>query len=257
VGQSVEPILIPSRYPTASIFVDESGSRATASTAFVVAAVKTRRPGLLARAVRDLRDRTSFDGELKFSEITRGAIPVYCEVIRILYESEATIAATVVQGNVYNPFHRSKETWKVHAEVTAQLLVGCINRRELVGVHLDAISTPRGCSFEDTVRRMVNGRLSGISVVSAVCLDSRTNDLLQVADIVAGCILHERRLASGSPPKTVSNKGKVARYLSSMFGRPGLTDGRDGRLNILTYRGRRHPHVGIKVTPLPVPPPAG
>ncbi|OLT21611.1 hypothetical protein BJF78_08410 [Pseudonocardia sp. CNS-139] len=174
---SNDPVEVPHNYPTAAIFIDESGSRATASSAFVVAAIKVREPGRLARAVRDVRDRTGFDQEFK---------------------------------------------------------------RELVGVHLDAITTPRGCSLEDTVRGMVNGRLRSTSAVTAVCLDSRTNDLLQVADVVAGSVLHQRRLAAGgSVPKSTSNKGKIAQQLAVLFGRPGLTDGKDARVNIRTYRGPR------------------
>lgn len=144
----------------------------------------------------------------------------------------------------------------MHAEITSQLLVGCINRRELVGVLLDGISTPVGCSLEDTVRKLTNRRLRNTSVVSAVCLDSRTNDLLQVADLVAGAILHERRLTMCPPRTTISNKGKVTRQLAMAFDRPGLRDGRDPRVNIRTYRGTRpaaHPALAV----VKVPPFAG
>jgi hypothetical protein len=167
-----------------------------------VAAVKIREPGHLSRAIRDVRDKTGFTSEFKFTNITRGALPAYTELIRALHHSDATIAATVVQGDTYNPFAQRSDAWRVHAEVTAQLLVGCINRRELVGVHLDALTTPIGCSFEDTVRNLVNGRLRSTSVVSAVCLDSQTTDLLQLADVVAGSIAHERRIAAGTTPKS-------------------------------------------------------
>jgi hypothetical protein len=135
---------VPLRYPTAAIFVDESGSKSTAGQFFVVAAVKVRHPGRLARAIREVRDRTGYGSELKFSGITRGSLTVYYELIAALEASDANLAACVVQGDVYNPFRQGREVWRVHAEVTSQLLVGCINRRELVGVHLDGISTPPG-----------------------------------------------------------------------------------------------------------------
>jgi hypothetical protein len=160
-------------------------SRLWAVNFFVVAAVKVRQPGRLARAIREVRDRTGYGSELKFSSITRGSLTMYYELITVLEASDASLAACVVQGDVYNPFRRRRAAWKVHAEVTSQLLVGCINRRELVGVHLDGISTPQGCSLEDEVRRMTNRRLRATAVVSSVCLDSKTNDLLQVADLVA------------------------------------------------------------------------
>ena len=143
-----------------------------------------------------------------------------------------------MHGSVFNPFKGCKAAWEVHAEVTSQLLVGCINRRELVGVHLDGISTPLGCSLEEEVRRQTNQRLRATAVVSAVCLDSKTNDILQVADLVAGAIFHERRRAIAMTDQPRSVKGRAALRLATAFERPGLTDGRDDRVNIATYRGR-------------------
>ena len=237
VRSTNDAVTVPPRYPTAAVFIDESGSRASAHEFFVVAAIKVRQPGRLARAVQGVREQTGFTGEFKFSDINRSSIPVYGELIRVLQESDATIAACVVAGDVYNPFHRRDDPWRVHAEVTSQLLVGCINRRELVGVHLDAITTPVGCSLEDTVRSITNSRLRNTSVISAVCLDSRSNDLLQAADMVAGAIRHER-LSTLPSAGARGNKGKVAQKLAIAFDRPGLADGKDSRLNIATYRGR-------------------
>lgn len=248
MARSTDTVSVPLRYPTAAIFIDESGSKSTAGGQFfVVAAVKTRHPGLLARAIREVRDRTGYDSELKFSSITRGSLVVYYELIAALEASDASLAACVVQGDVYNPFRQCREVWKVHAEVTSQLLVGCINRKELVGVHLDGISTPVGCSLEDEVRRMTNRRLRATVVVSSICLDSKSNDLLQVADLVAGAIFHERRRAATGETAPRSNKGKVALRLATAFDRPGLLDGRDARVNIATYRGRGLARPPLKV----------
>jgi hypothetical protein len=227
------------------IFIDESGSKATASQFFVVAAVKVREPGKLSQAVRSVRDATGYTSELKFSGITRGTLPVYYRLIDELAASDAHLAACVVRGDVHNPFKGQRQVWQVHAEIISQLLVGCINRRELVGVLMDGITTPRGCSLEDAVRKITNRRLGETAVVSAACLDSRTNDILQVADLVAGAVLHERRLSvSSGPPKTISNKAKVAMRLAAAFGRPGLADGKDVRVNIQTYRGRARIRTG-------------
>lgn len=248
MARSTDAVSVPLRYPTAAIFVDESGSKSTAGGQFfVVAAVKARQPGRLARTIREVRDRTGYSSELKFSSITRGSLIVYYELIAALGASDATLAACVVQGDVYNPFRQRREVWKVHAEVTSQLLVGCINRRELVGVHLDGISTPPGCSLEEEVRRMTNRRLRATAVVSSVCLDSKTNDLLQVADLVAGAIFHERRRAATGETAPRSNKGKVAACLAAAFDRPELVDGRDRRVNIATYRGRGATLLPLKV----------
>ncbi len=233
-----EPVSVPLNYPTSTIFIDESGSAPTANKFFVVAGIKVRETGRLARSIRAVRDRTGYTSELKFSEITRATVPVYGELISALEASDAHIAACVVRGDVYNPFKQRKRAWQVHADVITQLLLGSINRRELVGVCLDAITTPPEWSLEDTVRVQTNRRLGSTAVVSAVCLDSKSNDLLQLADMVAGSILWERRRAAAGDKGPRSNKGRVALRLATAFESPGLADGHEGRVRIATYRKR-------------------
>lgn len=158
-------------------------------------------------------------------------------MIDVLARSDAHLAACVVDGSVHNPFKGSTADWKVHARLTSQLVTGCVNRNELVGLLIDGISTPPGCSLEEDVRTQTNRRFGATAVVSAACLDSRTNDLLQLADLVAGAIYHERRRIGGLGGKASSDKTKVALRLAAAFGRPDLADGRYNRINIQTYRG--------------------
>lgn len=242
-------VAVPLRYPTSAIFVDESGSKTTAGRCFVVAAVKLREPGVLARAIQDVRDRNQFFHEFKFSRISQGNYPAFCDLVDALAESDAHIAACVVDGRAHNPFRGGRPVWQVHAAITSQLLVGCINRRELVGVLLDGISTPRGCSLEDTVRKATNKRLGATAVVSAVALDSRSTDILQAADLVAGAIFHERNRVPGAGGRPESHRRKIALRLAAALGRPGLADAREGRVNIATYHGKTTAKRPLRMVP--------
>jgi hypothetical protein len=101
---TVDAVQVPEKYPTALIYVDESAVKASAGRFFVVGAVKVRRPGQLMRAVRDIRDRHGFRDEFKFSKISRGKFPIFCELIDVLEQSDAHIAACVVdrsQGTAF------------------------------------------------------------------------------------------------------------------------------------------------------------
>lgn len=235
-----DAVAVPLGYPTATIFVDESGSRASSSRFFVVAAAKCRKPGLLLRSIQTTRDRTGFKGEFKFSEITRGALPAYYDLVDRIVEADVHVVACVVNRDISDPFQVKKPTWRVHADVMSQLLVGCINRRELVGVLMDALTTPEGDALDETVRTMVNRRLKNTSVISATCLDSRCTDGLQVADLLAGAIAFERRRLSGENNTSPnSNKGKVAARLRAGLGVDNFEDQRAGRINIATYRASK------------------
>ncbi len=227
-------VIVPLGYPTSLIYVDESGSRASASNFFVIAALKVRQQGKLARAVLNVRERNQFFGEFKFSAITRGALPAYYDLVDCLEDSELRIAACVADRRVFDPFRGKQPVWRVHAEVTTQLLVGCINKRELVTALLDVISVPTGSSLEDTVRQRVNRRLGSTVVVSAACLDSKSSDGLQLADLIAGAIAFERRRTTGESGNPNSSKAKVAKRLCAALG-SDLTDGKGRRVNIATY----------------------
>lgn len=240
---SIEAVQVPLKYPTALIYVDESAVKASAGRFFVVGAVKARKPGLLMRAVRDIRDRHDFRDEFKFSKISRAKLPVFCEVIDVLEQSDAHIAACVVDRTKgADPFAGEDAQWLAHARVTAKLLVGIINRRELASVLLDEVSTPKGCAFDDTVRDMVNRRMRATSLVSAACVDSACNDGVQLADLVAGAVAHQRGQGNRTASPT-SHKGKAAARLAAAFGLNSFEDVRNDRVNVATLgvgpRGRR------------------
>jgi hypothetical protein len=126
---------IPRSTRTSLVYVDESGSKATASRFFVVAAAKLREPGRFHRALRDIRDKTGFQSEMKFADINRGSLSTYYAMIDEIEASDLHLAACVVNKDTFDPFRAaSTPVWKVHADVTVQLLVGCINRGEVVTV---------------------------------------------------------------------------------------------------------------------------
>jgi hypothetical protein len=101
--------------------------------------------GDLLRGVREIRDRHCFYDEFK---ISRGKLPIFCELVDLLEQSDAHIAACVVDRTIGdNPFTNGTPQWLAHAKITAKLLVGIINRRELVSLLIDEIPTPRGCAL--------------------------------------------------------------------------------------------------------------
>jgi Protein of unknown function (DUF3800) len=234
VASVPEAVHVPPKYPTALIFVDESAVKVSAGRFFVVGAVKARKPGQLLRAVQDIRDRHGYTDEFKFSRITRARMPVFSELVDLLEESDAHIAACIIdRSRIVDPFAGSDPQWVIHARVTAKLLVGIINKRELAAVLLDQVSTPRGRAFDDTVRDMVNRRMRATSLVAAACVDSACNDGVQLADLVAGSVAHQCG-QSASTARPTSHKGKIAARLAAAFGVPSLCDVRTDRVNVAT-----------------------
>lgn len=217
-----------------SFWIDESGSKSTANSCFVVAGIKTRHADDLLRAIKSVRERHGgYAHELKFARITRNSLPVLRDLVDVLGDSDAHIAATVV-GESYNPFKR-KEHWVAHAEIVAQLVRGNVNRNEVATVYMDGISTPPGRSLGRRVKDSVNRSLGSTVVHTAVSLDSRANDLLQAADLVAGAIFFERHTLTRPRAKEADpEKVQILRRLTAAFGVPSLADQRTDQVNIRT-----------------------
>lgn len=232
---------------TATFWIDESGSKATAAQCFVVAGIKTRVPDDLQRAVHAIRQQTGFDNELKFGRMGRHSFDVMTRIVDLLAQSDARIVATVVDHEC-NPFH-GRDTWVAQADVISQLLVGSINRNEVATAMIDGISTPEGKSLGTAVRRKVNSRLDGSPLVAAVSLNSKTNDMLQVADMVAGAIRFRRQPNQGGA--TNHEKRQLTARLAAAFDLDsGFPDRRTDRVNIGHYRpqsrvSRRKGHLKV------------
>lgn len=178
----------------ATFFIDESGAKATAGNFFVVAGIKTRQPGRLQRRIEQLRNETGFTDEFKFSRINRDRLQVFLRLADIVAEHDVRIIGSVVnRSNGANPFKCGDETWRVHARIVSQLLVGNMSRDEQAAALIDHVSTAPNVSFGDTVKGMANRRMRANSLVSAVTIDSCANDLMQVADLVAGAIGNHRK----------------------------------------------------------------
>lgn len=221
---------VPVRYPTSMIYTDDSGVKAAGHRILVVGGIKVRRHGALLRAVKHVRDQTGFAGELKFSGINKGSLSAYYGIIQALEESDAHLIACVTQRPP------GDTGWRFYADVTAKLVRGNINRRELVGVLMDTVSTPPDVGLDDVVRGRVNKSLNATGVVTAACLDSRSSDGLQIADLVAGAVAFERRRLAGDGGKETSIKGRVVTRLKSAFGGVDLMDCRTDRVNIHTLK---------------------
>ena len=228
----------PADTPVSDIFIDESGSKSSRSKFFVLGLVKVRDSGQLMRALRGVRERHHFQGEFKFSAVTRDTKQVYFEAIEELAQADVRIGAYVFDKGIADPFH-GRETWEAQRECVSKLVRGNTNRGELLSVHLDVITTPSGVSLADQVKTQVNQVLKCMTVVSCLDLDSRSTDGLQMADLVAGSVSYVRRSWSGESPDRPggrSDKAEVANRLRRCFDLDSFDDTKvkSGRVNIRT-----------------------
>jgi len=220
---------------TPSFWIDESGARGSAGKGYVLAGIKTRHPDRLLRQLQAVRERHgNYSGEFKWTTIGTNSFRRVAEMAEVLGESDAHLVATVVDHR-WNPFS-SGETWAAQAALIARLVVGGVNRNEIATVMMDGISTPVDVSLGQEVKRAVNTHFRGQVVVTAVSLDSKSNDLLQAADLIAGAIRYQRFQPHGLGANNDA-KRKMVRRVAEAFGVEDLSDQRTRTVNIQTCDG--------------------
>jgi hypothetical protein len=225
-----------SRLTCASFWIDESYTRTATGACIVMAGIKTRVADDLQREIHAIRDKHQHyrpHRELKFTKLSQGNWPVFRDIVDALEASDARLVATVTDLRANNPFSGGKVEWRAHAELASRLVAGNINQGERAVAYLDLLTTPPGKSLGTAVKRKVNARVGSQVLLDAVSLDSKANDLLQVADAIAGAIRYERDGTTSHEFKT-----KFVRRLAAAFELTDFQDVRTRRVNILTMRDR-------------------
>ncbi|WP_067428435.1 DUF3800 domain-containing protein [Nocardioides jensenii] len=220
----------------ATFWIDESGARGSAGKGYVLAGVKTRHPDMLARQIAGVRDKFEYKGEFKFNKVTEYNFDRFAAVLDVVEKSDAHLVATVVDSR-YNPF-KGSESWAVQADLISHLIQGGLNRNEVAVAFMDVITTPVHIGLGAEVKRRANAQLQGAPLIQAVSLDSKCNDLLQLADMFAGAIRHIR-FEAPTESRTGREKRRLARRVAESFDVEDLCDRHKERVNILTLNGAR------------------
>lgn len=229
---------IPDDVQVSSIFIDESGSKNSKGGFFVLGFIKARDCPKLTREIRSIRQKHKFFDEIKFGEIKRENEFFYFDLVEMVAASDIRLGGSIYDSQ--KSFSPKIETWREQAKMSARLIVGNVNKGEIVNAFLDLVQTPAGCSVAAVVHETVNKRLGNKALVACYDMDSRATDLLQVADLVAGSIAYEKRQwageVEGAPREEKVPKARVSGRLRRALGLDSFNDIQWGKVNILTMR---------------------
>ena len=233
-----ERFRLPDEVPISSLFIDESGAKNSRGGFFVVVFVKTRETAQLDRDIRHLRQKHKFFREAKFGHVNQESLPFHLDLVEMVAAADVRVGGSVYDST--KSFVGRRATWEVQAGMSAQLVLGNVNKGELVNVFLDLVTTPVGESVASRVQEEVNRKLGSRVVAGCYDLDSNSTNLLQVADVVAGSIAYARRTWEGDTPDAPRSertpKAKVAGRLRRALELEDYCDRRAGKVNILTMR---------------------
>ena len=99
----------------------------------------------------------------------------------------------------------SKDIWSAYEKITLKLLSTALSEKEILILIADHVTVPRDVKFEVNTKKNFNVSKERLALAGVCRFDSKSNDLLQVVDLVIGCInydiKHEKKLIPGSKHK--------------------------------------------------------
>ena len=101
----------------------------------------------------------------------------------------------------------------------------------------DHVTTPKNIRFEVNTKRNFNNLKNRLSLAGVCRFDSKSNDLLQIVDLLIGCVSYDLKLSAGVVPGA-KYKIELVEYLKETLDVQSFVDGfRNKNFNIFVEKG--------------------
>jgi len=222
-------------------FLDESGTLDVKTQPhFTVGMIKCSQPYYLQQKIRYIREKNKFWWELKFNDLNKVKIKTALEVLDAFFQTRSICFSSYTinkRSNYFkNEFHN--DPFIAYEQITKHLLEGNLRKNEILVVLADNLVAPKRNKFEVNVKNHLNNKFQRLAIAGVCRLDSRTNDLLQMTDLLIGSINYELLLKEKIISQSSQYKGQFINTLKKNLGLDGLTqDFRNYSFNIHFHKG--------------------
>lgn len=189
-------------------FLDESGSLSNSTEPyFTIGLLKMSMPYYLQSKILYERSRQSFYDELKFNKISEKNVSFAKFIINSIFDTKSLSFYSYTTHKLSEYFQKnfSKDIWSAYEKITLKLLNASLGEKEILILIADHITTPKDIKFEVGVKKNFNESKKRLALSGVCRFDSKSNDLLQVVDLIIGCINYDikysKKLVSGDKYK--------------------------------------------------------
>lgn len=217
-------------------FLDESGTLDLKSQPnFTVGMIKCSQPYYLRQKIRYIREKNNFWWELKFNNLNKIKIKTALEILDAFFQTRSMhfSSYTLDKRSDYFKKEFNCDPYVAYEQITKHLLEGNLRKNEILIVLADDMVAPKRNRFEVNVKNHINHKFQRLAIAGVCRLDSRTNDLLQLADLIIGSINYELLLKEKVIDKPSPYKGNFIEKLKNNLGVDNLiNDFRNYSFNI-------------------------
>lgn len=221
-------------------FLDESGNLDPKSQPyFTVGMIKCSQPYYLQQKIRYIREKNRFWWELKFNNLNKIKLGVSLSVLDALFSTRSIhfSSYTIDKRSEYFKKEFHSDPFIAYEQITKHLLRGNLRKNEILTVLADNVVAPKRNRFEVNIKNSINKKFERLAIAGVCRIDSRANDLLQLADLIIGSINYELLLKEKIVEKPAKYKNKFIEKLKTNLGINSLTsDFRNYAFNIHFHR---------------------
>lgn len=180
-------------------FLDESGSLSNYTESyFTVGLLKMSMPYYLQSKILYERSKQNFHDELKFNKISERNIKFAKFIIDCLFDTKSLSFSSYTTHKQSRYFQKnfSKDVWLAYEKIALKLLGASLGEKEILILVADHITTPKDIKFEVNLKKDFNWSKKRLALAGVCRFDSKSNDLLQVVDLLIGIITYDLKMYS-------------------------------------------------------------
>jgi len=207
-------------------FLDESGTLDIKTQPyFTVGMIKCSQPYYLQQKMRYVRESNNFWWELKFKTLNEAKLKVALMVLESFFNTRSVLytSYSIDKRSKYFKQEFHSDPFFAYEQVAQHLLEGNLRKNEVLIVLADNVITPKRNKFEVNIKNGLNNKFSRLAIAGVCRLDSRTNDLLQMTDLLTGSINYELLLQEGLIPHPSFAKQEFVKNFKKNLGISSLT----------------------------------
>jgi hypothetical protein len=221
-------------------FLDETGNLSDLKDPyFTVGILKMSQPYYLQSKVMYERNKLHFHDEMKFNQLSKHNVEFAKFAVGSLFDTKSIgfYSYTTKKDSDYFKKHFNADQWNAYEQITLKLLGAALAEKEILILIADNVTTPKEIKFEVNTKKNFNSSQRRLALAGVCRFDSRSNDLLQIVDLLIGAITYDLKLSQGVVPGS-KYKIELVDFLKKNLGVTDFSQGfRNRDFNIFVERG--------------------
>jgi len=210
-------------------FLDETGSLSNETDPFfTIGILKLSQPYYVYSKIIYERRKRNFYDEMKFNKLSKNNIEFAKYAVGALLDARSTNFYSYSVDKKGNYFQKEfgNDPWIAYEKLTLRLLKEAVLApKEILILIADYTPSPRNIRYEINIKRELNVSVNRLALAGVCRFDSRSNDLLQLVDLIIGAISYDLKLATGVIKNGSKYKKQLSQFLKDNLGAKGFING--------------------------------